>query len=27
QDIMTVKGADIPKTNAIATYLNGEKVY
>jgi predicted amidohydrolase YtcJ len=27
QDIMTVKGADIPKTTAVATYLNGEKVY
>lgn len=27
QDIMTVKPANIPKTTAIATYLNGEKVY
>lgn len=27
QDIMNVEGRDIPKTNAISTYLNGEKVY
>ena len=27
QDIMKVKGNKIPKTKAISTYLNGEKVY
>jgi predicted amidohydrolase YtcJ len=27
QDIMTVKGVNIPKTTAVTTYLNGEKVY
>jgi predicted amidohydrolase YtcJ len=27
QDIMTVDGDKIPKTNVIATYLNGEKVF
>jgi hypothetical protein len=24
---MKVEGSEIPKTNAISTYLNGEKVY
>ena len=27
QDIMKVRGSEIPKTNAVSTYLNGEKVY
>lgn len=27
QDIMKVKGEEIPKTKAMATYVNGEKVY
>ena len=27
QDIMQVKGNEIPKTKAVSTYLNGEKVY
>lgn len=27
QDIMNVEGLEIPKTTAISTYLNGEKVY
>ncbi|MGK0324910.1 MAG: putative amidohydrolase YtcJ [Polaribacter sp.] len=27
QDIMKVRGSEIPKTNAISTYLNGEKVF
>ena len=27
QDIMNVEGREIPKTNAVSTYLNGEKVY
>lgn len=27
QDIMTVDGAEIPKTKAVSTFLNGEKVY
>ena len=27
QDIMKVEGSEIPKTNAVSTYLNGEKVY
>ena len=27
QDIMTVKGSEIPKTKALSTYVNGEKVY
>jgi predicted amidohydrolase YtcJ len=27
QDIMKVRGSEIPKTNAVSTYLNGEKVF
>lgn len=27
QDIMTVQGSNIPKTEAISTFLNGQKVY
>jgi len=27
QDIMTVEGEEIPKTKAISTFVNGEKVY
>ena len=27
QDIMTVKGSEIPKTKALSSYVNGEKVY
>ena len=27
QDIMKVEGSEIPKTSAISTYLNGERVY
>jgi predicted amidohydrolase YtcJ len=27
QDIMKIEGSEIPKTNAVSTYLNGEKVY
>jgi predicted amidohydrolase YtcJ len=27
QDIMQINGYEIPKTEAVATYLNGEKVY
>ena len=27
QNIMKIDGAIIPKTKAIATYVNGEKVY
>ena len=27
QDIMTIEGSEIPKTKAVSTYLNGEKVY